>query len=64
MKRYKVVGTAPILDHQPGETFEQTIPADLEKYLIGIGGLAIVGGKAKSDNKSKATVTHYNADRI
>ena len=46
-KRYKVVGTRPILDHQPGETFTAEVPADLEAYLIGIGGLAVVGAEEK-----------------
>jgi hypothetical protein len=58
MKTYKVVGTAPILDHQPGETFEQKIPADLEAYLLGIGGIAVV---QKPVEKPKAT---KSADRL
>lgn len=41
-KTYEVVGTAPILDHEPGETFTATIPREQERYLIAIGGLAIV----------------------
>lgn len=40
-KTYKVVGTAPILDHQPGEEFTADL-SDVEDFLIGIGGLAIV----------------------
>lgn len=55
MKTYKVVGTQPVLDHQPGETFEQKIAPDLERYLIGIGALAVVETK-----KSKAAKSAHN----
>lgn len=41
-KTYKVVGTAPILNHEPGETFTAEIPEGQERFLIGIGGLAVV----------------------
>ena len=51
-KTYKVVGAQPILDHPPGSTFEQNIPADLEKSLIAIGGLAVVDGKKSKASKS------------
>lgn len=40
-KTYKVVGTAPILDHQPGSTFTADL-SDIEDYLVSIGGLEIV----------------------
>lgn len=40
-KTYKVVGTAPILDHQPGSTFEADL-SDIEDYLVSIGGLEVV----------------------
>ena len=59
MKTYKVVGTAPILDHQPGETFEQSIPADLEKYLIAIGGLAVVEEKAAEEPKANKSAYRF-----
>ena len=42
MKSYKVVGSQAILDHKPGETFEAKNPADLEAYLVGIGGLKVI----------------------
>ena len=35
-KRYTVVGSQPILDHQPGESFEADIPEDQEKFLVGM----------------------------
>ena len=54
-KRYKVVGTQPILDHQPGQTFTQSIPDDLEAYLLGIGGIKVV------EEPKKAT---KSADRL
>ena len=41
-KRYKVVGSAPILDHKPGETFEADLDETNESFLVGIGGLAVV----------------------
>jgi hypothetical protein len=52
MKRYKVVGPLPILDHQPGETFQQEVPADLEKFLLGTGGLAVVSESKPKDEKA------------
>jgi hypothetical protein len=54
MKRYKVVGTAPILDHQPGETFEAELSANFEAYLTGIGGLAVLADKPKPKPEPKA----------
>jgi hypothetical protein len=39
-RTYKVVGTSPILDHKPGETFEADLDETNESYLIGIGGIA------------------------
>ncbi len=59
-KTYKVVGTQPILDNQPGETFEGNIPADREAFLIAIGGLAVVN-EPKAVEKPKAT---KSADRF
>lgn len=41
-KRYKVVGSAPILDHKPGETFEADLDETNESYFIGIGGIVRV----------------------
>ena len=43
MPSYKVVGTAPILDHQPGETItDPDAPQEQIDFLIAIGGLAVV----------------------
>ena len=38
MTRYKVVGTQPVLDNQPGHIFEADIPSELEAYLFAIVG--------------------------
>lgn len=38
-KRYKVVGTQPVLDHMPGEEFTTYIPVDLEAFLFEIGAI-------------------------
>ena len=58
-KRYKVVGSAPILDHKPGETFEADLDETNESYLVGIGGLAVV--EATVDAKVKElNVKSYN----
>lgn len=48
-KTYKVTGSQPTLDHQPGETFKQSIPATLESFLLGIGALRVV----EEDKKPK-----------
>ena len=50
-KRYKVVGTAPILGNEPGETFTAKISDEQEAFLIQIGGLKVVGGTKKADKK-------------
>lgn len=54
--RYKVIGTQPILEHQPGETFEANVPRNLERFLIGIGGLEVLKdapAKGKGDGPPK-----------
>jgi hypothetical protein len=56
-KRYKVIGTQPILEHAPGETFSTVIPKDLESFLIGIGGLEIVKAEPASAPSAKASKT-------
>ena len=43
-KTYRVIGTAPIFDHQPGEKFTADL-SDVEGYLVSIGGLEIVEGE-------------------
>ena len=45
-KKYKVVGTAEVLGHAPGSTFEAEIPADQEARLIERGSLV---GISKSE---------------
>lgn len=45
-KRYKVVGTQPILGHAPGTTFTAEIDATHEQFLVGIGGLEVVAERA------------------
>lgn len=49
-KTYKVVGTQPILEHAPGETFSAVVPKDLESFLVGIGGLEVI--KAESSTSA------------
>jgi hypothetical protein len=41
-KRYKVTGTQPVLDHQPGEQFTAKIPPEQEDFLVQIGGLKVL----------------------
>lgn len=50
-KRYKVVGTQPIMGHAPGETFEASIPADKEAFLVQIGGIKVL--EAKTEKRTK-----------
>ena len=54
-KTYKVVGTQPILEHAPGETFSAVIPKALESFLIGIGGLEIVKAEPAPTSAAKAS---------
>lgn len=58
-KRYKVVGSAPILDHKPGETFEADLDETNESYLVGIGGLAVVDETVDAKIK-ELNVKSYN----
>ena len=51
-KRYKVIGTQPILEHPPGETFRASIDKELEKFLIGIGGLEVIKDTSPSSAPS------------
>jgi hypothetical protein len=48
-RRYKVIGSQPILGHLPGESFEADIPEDQEAFLKQIGGIRAVGGPAPQD---------------
>jgi hypothetical protein len=57
MPSYKVVGTAPILDHQPGETFTADLDPEQEAFLVAIGGLKRTQGeKPKVDPLPKSPV--------
>lgn len=60
MKRYKVTGAQPVLDKEPGETFDAALPEDQEQFLIQIGAIRIVSNEPGSDkrlakNKSRAS---------
>ena len=62
-KRYKVVGSAPILDHKPGDTFEADLDETNESFLIGIGGLAIhqdTNEKRIEEQAKRLNVESYN----
>ena len=48
-KTYEVVGAAPVLDHQPGETFEASLDKGTEEFLMNTGALKVVQ-KKKSDD--------------
>ena len=52
-RKYKVVGTQPVLDHQPGETFTATLEGDQESFLRQIGAIRVLENdpKPKSDTK-------------
>jgi hypothetical protein len=45
-KRFKVVGTQPILDHRPGEEFSAVLPKDQEQFFVDVGGLEVIKEKA------------------
>jgi hypothetical protein len=53
-KRYKVVGTAPILDHKPGEVFEANLFDEQEEFLVGIGGLEVVTERPAQKEEKKS----------
>ena len=53
-KKYKVVGTAEVLGHAPGSTFEAEIPEDQEARLLERGSLIrVLSDAPKSPNKEK-----------
>ncbi len=57
-KQYRVVGTAEVLGHAPGSTFEAEIPAEQEARLLERGSLATV---SKSDPvKPKTKIKETN----
>lgn len=68
MKRYKNVGTTPVLDRRmPGDTFDADLPDDLEAFLLRIGALKIISQDVKADDriskpKPRARVTDADSD--
>lgn len=55
-KKYRVAGPHPVLDHEPGSTFEAEIPADQEARLLERGSLIRVlldAPKPSSKEKKK-----------
>ena len=53
-KKYRVAGPHPVLDHEPGSTFEAEIPADQEARLLERGSLIrVLLDAPKSPNKEK-----------
>jgi hypothetical protein len=48
-KRYRVVGTQPVMVHEPGSTFVAVFHPGLEEFLIGIGALEVVPGPKPDD---------------
>ena len=53
-KQYRVVGTAEVLGHAPGSTFEAEIPAEQEARLLERGSLIrVLSDAPKPSNKEK-----------
>ena len=53
-KKYRVAGPHPVLDHEPGSTFEAEIPADQEARLLERGSLIrVLSDAPKPSNKEK-----------
>lgn len=55
VKRYRVVGTAKVCGHAPGEVFEADLPPEQEAPLLKIGAVQVVtkgDGERKSASKS------------
>jgi hypothetical protein len=50
-KRYKVIGSQPVLDHQPDTTFNADLPEDQERFLVQIGALRVVSNDPASDRR-------------
>lgn len=48
-KRYRVVGTAKILGHAPGTTFEADLDEGAEAFFLKIGGLEVLDKKVKDE---------------
>jgi len=39
MGHYKVIGIQPVLEHMPGDEFDEDLSPDLEEFLIQSGSL-------------------------
>jgi hypothetical protein len=52
-KRYKVIGSQPVLDHQPDTTFNADLPEDQERFLVQIGALRVVSNDPASDRRRR-----------
>ena len=49
-KRYKVVGTQPVLGNAPGQTFIANVDQAQEDFWVQVGAVKVVGGrKPKKD---------------
>lgn len=57
-KQYRVVGTAEVLGHAPGSTFEAEIPAEQEARLLERGSLARVSKSGSDKPKTKIKETN------
>lgn len=61
-KRYKVVGTAPILGHAPGETFEADLDPGEAAFFFQIGALEVVKSLASVKEPVEDQIRHLNAE--
>ena len=69
-KRYTVIGSQPVLDHQPGETFAADLPADQERFLTLIGAIkvaslsseAFLDAIGETDDQIKDEVKRLNVE--
>ena len=53
-KKYRVAGPHPVLDHEPGSTFQAEIPADQEARLLERGSLIrVLSDAPKPSTKEK-----------
>lgn len=52
MKRFKVIGSEPVLgDKQPGETFDAALPEDQESFLVRIGAIKVISSDIAADQR-------------
>ena len=61
-KRYKVVGTAPILGHQPGETFEANLDPGEVAFFFQIGALEVVKSLTPAKESVEDKIRHLNVE--